>query len=151
MTHSFPYLEPVRCSMSGSKCCLLICIQNSQEEDKVVCYSYLFKNFSQFVVIHTIKGFGLVNKAESENSSESHSVIYDSLRPHGLYNPWNSLSQKTGVGSFSLLQGIFPTQGSNPGLPHCRWILYQMSHKGSPGILEWLACAFSSGSSPPRN
>ena len=54
-------------------------------------------------------------------------------------------------GSLSLLQGIFPTQGSNPGLPHCRWILYQLSHKGSPRILEWVAYPFSSGSSQPRN
>ena len=44
-------------------------------------------------------------------------------------SPWNSLGQNTGVGSLSLLQGIFPTQGSNPGLPHCRRILYQLSHK----------------------
>ena len=50
-----------------------------------------------------------------------------------------------------LLQGIFPIQGSNPGLPHCRWILFQLSHKGSPRILEWVACPFSSGSSQPRN
>ena len=56
-----------------------------------------------------------------------------------------------GVGSLSLLQGIFPTQGSNPGLLHCRWILYQLSHKGSPRILEWVAYPFSSGSSQPRN
>ena len=54
----------------------------------------------------------------------------DSLRPHGLYSPWNSPGQNTGVGSLSLLQGIFPTQGSNPCLPHCRRILYQLSHKG---------------------
>ena len=60
---------------------------------------------------------------------ESHSVVSDSLRPHGLYSPWNSLGQNAGVGSLSLLQGIFPTQGSNPGLPHCRWILYQLSLK----------------------
>ena len=53
--------------------------------------------------------------------------------------------------AFSLLQGIFPSQGLNPGLPHCRRILYQMSHKGSPKILEWIAYPFSSGSSPPRN
>ena len=46
------------------------------------------------------------------------------------------LGQNTGGGSLSLLQGIFPTQGSNPGLPHCRQILYQLSHKGSPRILE---------------
>ena len=55
--------------------------------------------------------------------SESHSVVSDSLRPHGLYSLWNSLGQNTGMGSLSLLRGIFPTQGSNPGLPHCRRIL----------------------------
>ena len=55
-----------------------------------------------------------------------------SLRSHGLYSSWNSLGQNTGVGSLSLLQGIFPTQGLNPGLPHCEQILYQLSHKGSP-------------------
>ena len=54
------------------------------------------------------------------------------LQPHGPYSSWNSPSHNTGVGSFSLLQGLFPTQGSNPGLPHCRWILYQLSHKGIP-------------------
>ena len=57
--------------------------------------------------------------------SESCSVVSDSLWPHGLYSPWNSPGQNTGVGSLSLLQGIFPTQGSNPGLPHCRQILYR--------------------------
>ena len=61
--------------------------------------------------------------------SASRSVVSDSLRPHGLYSPWNSSGQNIGVGSLSLLQGIFLTQGSNPGLPHCRRILYQLSHK----------------------
>ena len=75
----------------------------------------------------------------------------DSLWPHGLYSPWNSSGQNTGVGSLSLLQGIFPTQGLNPGLPHCRQILYQLSHKGSPRTLEWVAYPFSRGSSRPRN
>ena len=56
----------------------------------------------------------------------------DSLRPHGLYSSRNSPGHNTEVGSLPLLQGIFPTQGSNPGLPLCRWILYQLSHKGSP-------------------
>ena len=60
--------------------------------------------------------------------SESHSVMSDSLQPHGIYSPWNSPGQNTGVCSHSLLQGIFPTEGSNPGLPHCRRILYQLSH-----------------------
>ena len=75
----------------------------------------------------------------------------NSLRPHGLYNQWNSPGQNTGVGSLSLLQGIFQTQGSNPGLPHCRQILYQLSHKGSPRILEWVAYSFSSRSSRPKD
>ena len=75
----------------------------------------------------------------------------DSLRPHGLHSPWNSPGQNTGVGSLSLLQGIFPTQGSNPGLLYCRQILYKLSHKGSPRILEWVAYPFSSRSSQSRN
>ena len=83
--------------------------------------------------------------------SEGCSVVSDSLWTHRLYSPWNSPGQNTGVGSLSLLQGIFPTQGSNPRLLHCRQILYQLSHKGSPKILEWVVYPFSSGSSQPRN
>ena len=86
-----------------------------------------------------------------EMECESHSVMSDSLRPHSLYSPWNSPGQNTGVGSCSFLQGIFSTQGSNPGLPHCRWILYHLSHQGSPRILKWVAYPFSSPSSWPRN
>ena len=71
----------------------------------------------------------------------------NSLQPHGLYSRWNS----SGQNSLSLLQGIFPTQGLNSGLSHCRQILYQLSHNGSPRILEWVAYPFSSGSSWPRN
>ena len=56
----------------------------------------------------------------------------NSLKPQELYSPWNSPGQNTGVGSLPFLQGIFPTQGSNPGLPHRRQILYQLSHQGSP-------------------
>ena len=73
------------------------------------------------------------------------------MRPHGLYSPQNSPGQNTGVNSLSLLQGIFPTQESNPDLPHCRWILYQLSHKGSPRTLEWVAYPFCSISSQARN
>ena len=75
----------------------------------------------------------------------------DSLRPSGLYSPWNSPGQNTGLGSLSLLQEIFPTEGSNPGLSHCRQILQQLRHKRNPKILEWVACPFSSGSSQPKN
>ena len=90
--------------------------------------------------------FKLMIKSQSEN--ESCSVMPSSLWSHGLHSQWNSLGQNTGVGSLSLLQGIFPTQGSNPGLPHCRQIVYQLSHKGSSRILEWVVYPFSSR---PRN
>ena len=87
-----------------------------------------------------------------ESESESCSVVSDSLRHHGLQSPWNSPGQNTGVGSLSLLQRIFPSQGLNPRLPHPhRWILYQLSHKGSSRILGWVAFPFSRGSSWPRN
>ena len=62
--YSFPDLEPIHCFMSGSNCCFLTCIQVSQKAGKVVWYSHLLKNFPQFVVIHIVKDFGIVNKAE---------------------------------------------------------------------------------------
>ena len=66
--------------------------------------------------------------------------------------PWTVVHGKnTGMGSHSLLQGIFPTQGSNPGFPHCGQILYHLSHEGSPRILEWVAYHFSSRSPWPKN
>ena len=94
--------------------------------------------------------------------SESHSVMSNSLWPHELYSPWNTPGQNTGEGSLSLLQGIFPTQGSNPGLPHCSQILYQLSHQGSlggfsgrnrslaqplPGFILWTICPLECPSS----
>ena len=62
--HSFPNLEPVCCSMSSSNCCFLTCIQISQETGQVIWCSHLLKNSPQFTVINTVKGFGVVNKAE---------------------------------------------------------------------------------------
>ena len=62
------------------------------------------------------------------------SVVSDSLRPHGLYSPWDSPGKNSGVGSHALLQGIFPARGSNPGLLHCRSTLYHLSHQGSLSI-----------------
>ena len=67
-TYSFSYLEPVCCSMSSSNCCFLTCIQVSQEAGQVVWYSHFLKNFPQFIVIHTVKGFGIVKKAEIDFS-----------------------------------------------------------------------------------
>ena len=85
-----------------------------------------------------------INESESASGSVS-------LRPYGLYSTWNSPGQNTRVGSLSLLQRTIPPQGSNPGLPHCGQILYLLSHKGSPRMLEWVACPFSTESSQPRN
>ena len=96
--------------------------------------------------------------------SENCSVVSDSLRPHGLYGPWNSPGQNTGMGSLSFLQGIFPTQRLNPGLLHCRQILYQLSHQGSPCISTepylysftylftcWSSISMNSTSADPTN
>ena len=80
--------------------------------------------------------------------SLSHVWLFDT---HGLYIPRNSPGRNTGVGRLSLLQGILPIHGWNPSLLHCRWILYQLSYKRSPRILEWVAYSFSSRSSWPRN
>ena len=76
------------------------------------------------------------------------SVVSDCLRPMDCSPPGSSVhgdspGKHTGVGCHALLQGIFPTQGSNPGLLHCRRIIYQMSHQESPRILEWVAYPFS--------
>ena len=75
--YSFPDLEPVCCSMSSSNCCFLTCIQISQEAGHVVWYSHLLKNFPQFVVIHAVKGFSIVNEAEVDVLLEFSCLFYD--------------------------------------------------------------------------
>ena len=69
--------------------------------------------------------------------------------PARLLCPWDSPGKNTGVGCHALLQGIFPTQGLNPGLLHYRQILYHLSHQENPSILEWVAYSFTKGSSRP--
>ena len=75
--YSFSNLEPVCCSMSSSNCCFLTCIQISQEAGQVVWYSHLFQNFPQFIVIHTVKGFVVVNKAEMDVFMELSCFFYE--------------------------------------------------------------------------
>ena len=87
----------------------------------------------RYTVSVAVSGFTL-RKPPFTMKSSSRSVVSDSLQPNGLYSPWSSPGQNTGVGSLYLLQGIFPPQGSNPGLPHCRRILYQLSQEGSPTL-----------------
>ena len=72
------------------------------------------------------------SESERVKVTQSCLTLFDPMH----YTVWNSPGQNTGVGSLSLLQGIFPTQESNPGLPQCRWILYQQSHKGSPSLIS---------------
>ena len=77
----------------------------------------------------------------------SHTVLFNSLQPIDCSPPGSSVlgdsqGKNTGVGGHALLQGIFPNQGSNPGLSHCRRILYLLSHQGSPRTLEWVAYPF---------
>ena len=76
--YSFPDLEPVYCSMFSSNCCFLTCIQISQEAGQIVWYSHLFENFPQFIVIHTVEGFGIVNKAEIDGFLELSCFFDDS-------------------------------------------------------------------------
>ena len=75
-------------------------------------------------------------------------IASDPLWPHALWptrllRPWGFSSKNARVGCHAFIQEIFPTQGSNPGLPHCRQILYHLSHQGSPRMLEWVAYPFS--------
>ena len=84
------------------------------------------------------------------------SVMSNSLDPMDCSLPGSSVHRdspgKNTRGSYhALLQGIFPTQGLNSGLPHCRWILYHLNHQGSPRIREWVASLLSRGSSQPKN
>ena len=117
--------------------------------------SYLFYDFKKcFAKFRCYKATDFHNFIPFQYRIETHPVKYKSSRREscsGISNSFQPQGQNTGVGSLSLLQGTFATQGSNPGLLHCRWILYQLNHKGSPRILEWVAYPFSSGSSQPRN
>ena len=98
----------------------------------------LFESPIGHMLIHSL----LSHKFQSERRGKFLHFVTDCLRPQGLYSPWNSPGQNTGVGSHSLLQGIFPTQGSNSGLPRCRRILYQLNHQESPTSLKVLFIFF---------
>ena len=153
MTYTFSYLEPVCCSMSSSNYCFLTCIQVSQEADQVVWYSHLFRNFPQFIVIHTVKGFGIVNKAEidvflnlscffSDPSDVDNLISGSSAFSKTSLNIWKFLVHvllKLAAAAAKSLQSCLtlcdPIDGSPPGSP-------------VPGILqartlEWVAISFS--------
>ena len=93
--HSFPDLQPVCCSMFGSNCCSLTCIQISQEAGQVVWYSYLFENFPQPFVIHRVKGFGIVNKAEIDVFPELSRFFDDPMDVGNLISGSSAFSKTT--------------------------------------------------------
>ena len=98
--YSFSYLEPVCCSMSISDCCFLTCIQISHEAGQMVWYSHLYKNFPKFVVIHTVKGFGIVNKSQVDVSLEL-SCFFDDTKVVGNLISGSSAFSKT---NFNILK-----------------------------------------------
>ena len=95
LTYSFPDLEQVYCSMSSSNCCFLTCIQFSQEAGQLVWYSHLLKNFPQFIVIHTVKDFGIVNKAEVEIFLELSFFFYDPTDIENLISGSSAFSKSS--------------------------------------------------------
>ena len=94
--------------------------------------SVLKKGESLFEEDSVIMNVDFQAPARIEHTKVNVTQACSTLRPHGLYGPWDSPGQNAGVGNLSLRQGIFPNQGLNPGLLHCRRILYQLSHQGSP-------------------
>ena len=90
-----PDLEPVCCSMSSSNCCFFTCIQISQEACQVVWYFHLFQNFPQFVVLHTVKGFGIVNKAEVYIFLELSCFFNDSMDVGNLISDSSAFSKSS--------------------------------------------------------
>ena len=133
--------DPMDCSLPGSS--IHGIFQARVLEWGAIAFSKSYAKSYKFssLWLFTLK-FAITNSscclAKLKRESESHSVVSDSLWPHGVYSPWNPPDQNTRVGSLSLLQGVFPSQGWNPGLLHCRQVLYHLSHQGSP-INEYMA------------
>src|SRR5574339_477624 len=114
MTNSFSSLEPVCCSMSSTNCCSLTCIQISQEAGQVVWYSHLFQNFPQFIVIHKVKGFGIVNKAEVDVFLELSSFFHDPADVGNLISCSSAFSE-TSLNIWKFMVHLL----LKPGLENC--------------------------------
>ena len=112
--YSFFHLEPVCCSMSSSNWCFLTCIQVSQEAGKVVWYSHLLQNFPQFIVTHTVKGFGTVNKAEIDVFLNL-SCFFDDPADVGYLISGSSAISKTSLNIWKFTVHVL----LKPGLENC--------------------------------
>ena len=171
MTYSFYYMEPVCCSMSSSNCCFLTCIRISQEVGQVVWYFHLLKNFPQFVVIHTVKGFNIINEAEVDVFLEL-ACFFDDPADVGNLISGSSAFSKTNLNLWKFTVHVLP----KPGLENfentllvcesesevaqsCLTLCDRMdsSPTGSAvhaifqaRILEWAAISFCRASSQPR-
>ena len=110
-----------------------------------------FSKFTAVVVRQLLYWSGLPFPSPRDLPDPGIKPRYPTLQVNSLPAEPPEKPKNSSVGTLSLLQGIFPTQGSNPGLPQCRWFLYQLSHKISPRIPDWVAYSFSSGSSQPWN
>ena len=107
--YSFSYLEAVCCSVSSSNCCFLTCIQVSQEAGQVVCYSHFFQNFPWFLVIHTVKGFGIVNKAEIDIFLELSCFLHDPVDVGNLISGSSTFSKtSSNIWKFTVLVLLKP-------------------------------------------
>ena len=120
--YSFPNFEPVHCSMYGSNCCFLTCIQVPQEAGKVVRYSHLFKNVPQFVVIPTVKGFSIVNEAKEDNGIRLLFLWSNGCCQFDLCSPAVS---KSSLNTWKFLVHVLskPSLQSFQHYKHVRWVL----------------------------
>ena len=126
-------IECIKCVLLFLCCVMFLGFKGIQVELELSTFAYWGKGSGHidgniWKILHYLNH----GKVKSENCS----VMSNSLRPHGRYSPWNLPGQNAGMGSLSLLQGIFPTQGQNPGLPHCRWIPYQLSQRGAQTMVK---------------
>ena len=138
--YSFSYLEPVCCSMSSSNCCFLICIQVSQEAGQVVWYSHLFQNFPQFVVIHTVKGFSIVNKAKVDVFL-GFSCFFDDPADLGNLISGSSAFSKSSVNICKLTVQVLVKPGLDnleyyTSLPHSSTLAWKIPWTEEPGGLQ---------------
>ena len=121
--YSFPNFEPVCCSMSGSNCYFLTCIQISQEAGKVVWYPHFFQNFPQFAVIHIVKGFGVVNKAKVDVFLQLSCFFYDPVDVGNLISGFSAFSQSS--------------------LYICKFLVHMLLKSSLKNFEHYLACEMS--------
>ena len=155
--YSFPNFEPVCCSMSSSNCCFLICIQVSQEAGKVVWYSHLFQNLPQFVVIYTVKGVSIVNKAEVDAFLDLSCFFYDPLDVGNLISGSSAFS-KPSLNIWKFLVQVLLKLSESESISHSdtsdfapRTVTHQAPLDSPGNNTGVVVISFSRGYSQPRD